>query len=130
MKFIDEARIEIHAGSGGKGSASMRREKHIPFGGPDGGDGGRGGSIYVIADENINTLVDYRFARIFRAKDGEQGRGAGCTGGGADDIVLRVPIGTLVKDIASETLLADLTHNGEKVMVAKGVQAAFASALL
>ena len=80
MKFIDEARIEIHAGAGGKGSASMRREKHIPFGGPDGGDGGRGGSIYVIADENINTLVDYRFARIFRAKNGEPGRGAGCNG--------------------------------------------------
>jgi GTP-binding protein len=120
MKFIDEARIEVHAGSGGKGSASMRREKHIPFGGPDGGDGGRGGSVYVVADENINTLVDYRFARIFRAKNGEPGRGAGCNGAGSDDIILRVPIGTLVKDLANEATLADLTHNGEKVMVAKG----------
>ena len=83
MKFIDEARIEVHAGKGGNGSASMRREKYIAFGGPDGGDGGVGGSIYVIADVNINTLVDYRFARIFRAKHGEPGRGADCTGRGA-----------------------------------------------
>ena len=73
MKFIDEAKIEIHAGKGGNGSASMRREKYVAFGGPDGGDGGRGGSIYVIADCNINTLVDYRFARIFRAKNGDSG---------------------------------------------------------
>jgi GTPase len=76
MKFIDEARIEVHAGKGGNGSASMRREKYVPFGGPDGGDGGRGGSIYIEADSNINTLIDYRFARIFRAKGGDNGRGA------------------------------------------------------
>jgi GTP-binding protein len=120
MKFIDEARIEIHAGDGGKGSASMRREKYIAFGGPDGGDGGRGGSIYVVADGNINTLVDYRFNRIFRAKDGESGRGADCNGRGADDIVLRVPIGTLIKDLTSDAIIADLTHDGEKVLVAKG----------
>lgn len=120
MKFIDEARIEVHAGSGGKGSASMRREKHIPFGGPDGGDGGRGGSVYVVADENINTLVDYRFARIFRAKNGDSGRGAGCNGAGSDDIILRVPVGTIVRDLTGDTIIADLTHDGEKALVAKG----------
>ena len=120
MKFIDEARIEVHAGDGGKGSASMRREKYVAFGGPDGGDGGRGGSIYVIADGNINTLVDYRFTRIFRAKNGEAGRGADCNGRGADDIVLRVPIGTIVRDMNTESVIADLTHNGEKVLIAQG----------
>ena len=120
MKFIDEARIEVHAGKGGNGSASMRREKFVAFGGPDGGDGGVGGSIYVIADVNINTLVDYRFARIFRAKHGEPGRGAGCTGAGADEIVLRVPIGTVVKDLTTEEIIADLTHDKEKILIAKG----------
>jgi GTP-binding protein len=120
MKFIDEARIEIHAGNGGNGSASMRREKYIAFGGPDGGDGGVGGSIYVIADCNINTLVDYRFARIFRAKDGASGRGADCNGAGADDVILRVPVGTVIKDLATEEVIADLTHDKQRVMVAKG----------
>jgi GTPase len=120
MKFIDEARIEVHAGKGGNGSASMRREKYIAFGGPDGGDGGRGGSIYVIADSNINTLVDYRFARIFRAKDGDGGRGADCSGAGADDIVLRVPVGTLIKDLATDEVIADLTHHQQRVLVAEG----------
>jgi GTP-binding protein len=120
MKFIDEARIEVHAGKGGNGSASMRREKHIAFGGPDGGDGGMGGSIYVIADCNINTLVDYRFARIFRAKDGASGRGADCNGAGADDVVLRVPVGTVVKDLATDEVIADLTFDKQRVMVAKG----------
>ncbi len=120
MKFIDEARIEVHAGSGGNGSASMRREKYIAFGGPDGGDGGRGGSIYVVADSNINTLIDYRFARIFRAKDGIGGRGADCSGAGADDVILRVPVGTLVKDLATEEVIADLTHDRQRVLVAAG----------
>jgi GTPase len=120
MKFIDEARIEIHAGKGGNGSASMRREKYIAFGGPDGGDGGRGGSIYVIADNNINTLVDYRFARIFRAKNGDGGRGADCNGAGADDIILRVPVGTVVRDLATQEIIADLTYNGQRVLMAAG----------
>ncbi|MBL8523567.1 MAG: GTPase ObgE [Betaproteobacteria bacterium] len=126
MKFIDEAKIEVHAGSGGKGSASMRREKHIPFGGPDGGDGGRGGSVYVVADVNINTLIDYRFERIFRAKNGEPGRGAGCNGRGADDVILRVPVGTIVRDLTADgpdsqdNIIADLTHNGQKTLVAQG----------
>ncbi|MEO8102644.1 MAG: Obg family GTPase CgtA [Betaproteobacteria bacterium] len=120
MKFIDEARIEVHAGKGGNGSASMRREKHIPKGGPDGGDGGRGGNIFVVADKDINTLVDYRFARIFRAKNGDGGRGAGCNGRGADDVFLRVPVGTIIKDLTADRQIADLTHDGEQVLIAQG----------
>jgi GTP-binding protein len=120
MKFIDEARIEVHAGDGGKGSASMRREKYIAFGGPDGGDGGRGGSVYVVADSNINTLVDYRFTRIFRAKNGEPGRGADCNGRGADDVILRVPVGTLVKDLVTDAVVGDLTKDQQKLLIAQG----------
>jgi GTP-binding protein len=120
MKFIDEARIEIHAGKGGNGSASMRREKYIPRGGPDGGDGGHGGSIYAIADININTLVDYRFNRIFRAKPGESGHGADRYGKGADDVTLRVPVGTLIKDLNTEEVIADLTQDKQKVLLARG----------
>src|SRR5471032_931433 len=101
MKFFDEARIEVIAGDGGDGSASFRREKFVPRGGPDGGDGGRGGSIFVVADDDLNTLVDYRFTRIFRAKAGDNGRGRDCNGRGADDIVLRVPVGTVIKDLDS-----------------------------
>ena len=86
MKFVDEAVIEVHAGKGGDGVASFRREKFVPRGGPDGGDGGRGGSIYAIADRNINTLIDYRYARIHRAKNGEKGMGADCYGRAAPDI--------------------------------------------
>src|SRR5258708_10298784 len=96
MKFIDEATIEVHAGKGGDGSASFRREKYVPRGGPDGGDGGRGGSIYALADCNINTLIDYRYARIHRAKHGGNGRGADKYGRGAEDIALRVPVGTVI----------------------------------
>src|ERR687895_2272532 len=98
MKFIDEAVIEVHAGRGGDGAASFRREKFVPRGGPDGGDGGRGGSIYAIADRNINTLIDYRYARIHRAKNGEPGRGSDCNGRAGDDVVLRVPVGTVITD--------------------------------
>src|SRR5829696_9727716 len=96
--LIDRARIWVKAGDGGNGSASFRREKFVPRGGPDGGDGGRGGSIYAIANRNINTLVDYRFARIHRAKRGENGRGAEQYGHGAEDIELRMPVGTVVTD--------------------------------
>ena len=108
MKFIDEATIEVIAGDGGNGVASFRREKYVPRGGPDGGDGGRGGSIYAIADRNINTLIDYRYARIHRAKRGENGRGADKYGRGADDIVLRVPVGTVITDADTGELIADL----------------------
>jgi len=120
MKFIDEARIEVIAGNGGNGIASFRREKFIEKGGPDGGDGGRGGSIYAIADRNINTLVDYRYARIHRARNGQPGRGSDCYGKGADDIVLRMPVGTVITDINSGAVIADLTRDGEKVLVAAG----------
>ena len=120
MKFIDEAKIEVVAGKGGNGSASMRREKFVPKGGPDGGDGGVGGSVWAIADVNINTLVDYRFVKKYLARGGENGRGADCYGKGADDIVLRMPVGTLITDIESGEVIADLTHDGEKALLAKG----------
>ena len=120
MKFIDEAKIEVVAGDGGNGVASFCREKFRPFGGPDGGDGGKGGSIYAIADRNINTLVGYRFARLHRAKHGENGRGADCYGKGADDIYLRMPVGTLVMDVNDGAIIADLTEHDQVTLLAKG----------
>jgi GTPase len=120
MRFFDEARIEVIAGKGGDGSASFRREKFVPRGGPDGGDGGRGGSIHVVADVNLNTLIDYRYTRIFRAKPGENGRGRDCNGHGADDIMLRVPVGTVIKDSDSGDIIADLAKEGDRATLAKG----------
>ena len=120
MKFFDEAKIEVIAGDGGDGSASMRREKYVPRGGPDGGDGGRGGSIWALADENLNTLIDYRYTRIFRAKDGEPGRGRDCNGHGAEDIILRVPVGTVIRDKDTGATIADLAADGERALIAKG----------
>ncbi len=120
MKFIDEAKIEVVAGDGGNGVASFCREKFRPFGGPDGGDGGRGGSIYAIADRNINTLVDYRYAKLHRAKNGENGRGSDCYGKGADDVYLRMPVGTLVIDQNDGAIIADLTEHGQVALLAKG----------
>src|SRR5438067_5681944 len=118
MKFFDEAKIEVHAGDGGDGSASFRRERSVPRGGPDGGDGGRGGSIYAQADANLNTLIDYRYTCIFRAKSGENGRGRDQNGRGAEDIVLRVPVGTIVRDGESGEKVADLAKNGDKALLA------------
>ena len=120
MKFVDEATIEVHAGKGGDGAASFRREKFVPRGGPDGGDGGRGGSIFAVADRNINTLIDYRYARIHRAKNGEPGRGSDCNGRSAEDITLRVPVGTVVTDAESGELIADLANNEQVELLAKG----------
>jgi len=120
MKFIDEATIEVHAGKGGDGSASFRREKFVPRGGPDGGDGGRGGSIHAAADRNINTLVDYRFARIHRAKNGEPGRGSDCYGKSAEDIVLRVPVGTVICDLDNGEVIADLAAHDRRALLAQG----------
>ena len=120
MKFVDEARIEVVAGNGGNGAASMRREKFIPKGGPDGGDGGRGGSILAVADRNINTLIDYRYARLHRARNGENGRGKDQYGKSADDVMLRVPVGTQFYDDESGELIADLTAHDESVVLAKG----------
>ena len=120
MKFIDEAKIEVIAGDGGAGSASMRREKFIEFGGPDGGDGGRGGSVYAIADRNINTLIDYRYSKTHLAKNGEPGRGADCYGRAGDDIELRMPVGTIITDFETGDLIADLTKHGERLCLADG----------
>ena len=120
MKFIDEAKIEVHAGSGGHGAATFRREKYVPRGGPDGGDGGRGGSVWARADRNVNTLVDYRFARIHRAQNGARGMGSDCNGRAGDDVELRVPVGTLIRDEASGELLADLAKDGARALLARG----------
>ena len=120
MKFVDEATIEVHAGKGGDGVASFRREKFVPRGGPDGGDGGRGGSIWGVADRNINTLIDYRYARIHRARNGEKGQGSDCYGRGADDIVLRFPVGTVITDAETGETVADLAHHEARALLAKG----------
>src|SRR5947199_3270563 len=120
MKFIDEARIEVIAGDGGNGVASFRREKYVPRGGPDGGDGGRGGSVFAIADRNINTLIDYRYARIHRAKNGERGRGADQYGRAADDIVLRMPVGTVITDADTGEVIADLSQDRMRALIARG----------
>ena len=118
MKFIDEAKIEVIAGDGGNGVASFCREKFRPFVGPDGGDGGKGGSIWAVADRNINTLVDYRFSKLHKAKNGENGRGSDCYGKGADDIMLRMPVGTLIIDQNDGEIVADLTEHGQQVLLA------------
>lgn len=120
MKFIDEAVIEVHAGKGGDGVASFRREKFVPRGGPDGGDGGRGGSIVAVAERNINTLIDYRYARIHRAKNGGKGQGSDCYGRAATDIVLRFPVGTVITDADSGETIADLATHEQRTVIAKG----------
>jgi GTP-binding protein len=122
MKFIDEAKIEVHAGKGGDGSAHFRREKYVPRGGPDGGDGGRGGSVWARADRNINTLIDYRFARIHRAADGARGAGSDCSGRAGVDVELRVPVGTVIRDEETGDLVADLARDGGRALLARGGQ--------
>ena len=101
MKFIDEATIKIYAGDGGNGIATFRREKYEPMGGPSGGDGGRGGSVFFEADQNLNTLVDYRYTRTLKAQRGENGRSAECYGAKVEDLILRVPVGTVISDKAT-----------------------------
>lgn len=120
MKFIDEAKIYVCAGKGGNGVASFRREKYIPRGGPDGGDGGKGGSIWVVADRNINTLVDYRYTRKFLAQNGQGGSSKDCYGAAGEDITLRFPVGTVITDLNTEQVLADLDHDGKTILLAKG----------
>ena len=122
MKFIDEAKIEVHAGKGGDGAATFRREKYIRYGGPNGGDGGRGGSVWARADRNINTLVDYRFARIHRAENGARGMGSDCDGRAGRDVELRVPVGTLIRDEDDGALVADLAKDGQRALLARGGQ--------
>lgn len=120
MKFIDEATIDVRGGDGGGGAVSFRREKYIPFGGPDGGDGGDGGSVYLQADSAINTLIDFRHARKFLAGRGESGKGKNCTGRSGDDLVVKVPVGTLVHEEDTEELIGDLVRDGQRLLVAKG----------
>jgi len=120
MQFVDEATIDVRAGSGGHGCLSFRREKYVEFGGPDGGDGGAGGHVYVEADSNLNTLVDYRYERSFKARNGEPGKGRQMTGKSAEDVVLKVPVGTTVVDVDTDEVLADLTAVDHKVMIARG----------
>lgn len=120
MKFVDEATIRVKAGDGGNGCLSFRREKFAPFGGPDGGDGGNGGNIFFITDLNLNTLVDFRFRKIFEACRGQDGMGTQCTGKNGDDLIIRVPIGTLIYDNDTNELIADLNKPEQKICIAKG----------
>ena len=120
MKFVDEAKLRVQAGNGGRGSTSFRREKFVPFGGPDGGDGGHGGSVYLRAAAGINTLVDFRIERLWRAQHGEPGSSNDCTGRSGEDLYVPVPIGTLVRDAETGETLGDLTHEGDVLAVARG----------
>lgn len=120
MKFIDEVRIHIKAGDGGGGAVAFRREKFVPRGGPTGGDGGRGGSIFVEADENYTTLLDYRFQPLHRARNGEPGGGSDCNGHDGPDIVLKVPVGTLIKDFETGEQIFDLAAHGQRETLAQG----------
>lgn len=120
MKFVDEAIIKVDAGNGGHGCLSFRREKFIPFGGPDGGDGGDGGSVYLQAFQDLNTLVDFRYQRHYKAESGQCGMGANCTGKKGDDLYIKVPVGTMAYDIDTGELLADLRNPGDCVLIAQG----------
>lgn len=120
MKFIDEAKITVTAGKGGDGIASFRREKFIPFGGPNGGDGGHGGSVYLKSTKDLNTLIDFRFKRVFKAKNGKPGQGSNCAGAAGDDLIITVPVGTLVYDANTDELIHDFTEEGQTTCVAQG----------
>ncbi len=120
MKFVDEATIRVEAGNGGDGVASFRREKFIPFGGPDGGDGGRGGSIYLVANSGLNTLADFRFTAAYRAQHGARGAGRQCTGRSGEDLYVQVPLGTVVHDADTGEIIGDLTRPGDTLLVAQG----------
>ncbi len=125
MKFVDEAVIDIAAGNGGAGCMSFRREKCIPFGGPNGGNGGKGGSIWFVGDRNLNTLIDYRYARRHEARNGEAGRGSDQFGAASEEIVLRVPVGTIVKDFETDQILAELIEPDVPVLLCKGGDGGF-----
>ncbi len=122
MKLVDEAEIQVSAGNGGNGCVGFRREKYIPLGGPDGGDGGNGGSVWVLADENLNTLVDFRHQRQFRARRGENGMGRQMYGKAGDDLVITVPVGTVVVNVETDESIGDLVNHGDRLLVAKGGQ--------
>ncbi|MGE0251222.1 MAG: GTPase ObgE [Dongiaceae bacterium] len=125
MKFLDEAKIFVAAGSGGNGSASFHRAKFIQFGGPDGGNGGRGGNVIIEAARNLNTLIDYRYQQHFKAKNGGHGMGSQCHGKSGDDVILKVPVGTEILAEDKETILADLTEDGQQITIAKGGKGGF-----
>jgi len=125
MKFLDQARIYVRSGNGGNGSVHFRREKYIEFGGPDGGDGGKGGDVWALAVDNLNTLIDYRYQQHFKAKPGGPGRGRNMTGAGGADIVLKLPVGTEIRDADNETLIADLDVAGKRVLIARGGNGGF-----
>ena len=120
MKFVDEATIEVQAGKGGDGCLGFRREKFIEYGGPNGGDGGHGGSVFVVADEGLNTLVDFRYQRKFKAENGQQGMGTECTGKSGEDLVIRVPVGTIIYDEETDECIGDITDVDQRIKVAQG----------
>lgn len=120
MKFVDEATIRVEAGDGGNGCVSFRRERAIPLGGPDGGDGGDGGTVWVVSEPNLNSLADFRFNRVFRAKRGENGSGSDCRGAGGEDIEIPMPLGTQIFDVDTEELIGELTMKGQRIKVAAG----------
>ncbi len=120
MKLVDEAEIEVVAGDGGNGCISFRREKFVPLGGPDGGDGGVGGSVWLVADENLNTLVDFRHQTVYRALRGGNGMGSQMYGRGAEDLLITVPVGTVVGNVATDEVIGDLTRHGQRLLVAQG----------
>ena len=120
MKLVDEAEIQVIAGNGGNGCVGFRREKFIPLGGPDGGDGGDGGSVWLVADENLNTLVDFRHQRQFRAQRGENGMGRQMYGKAGQDLVIAVPVGTVITNVETDEVIGDLTRHGERLLVARG----------
>ena len=125
MKFVDEATIDVVAGDGGNGCMSFRREKFLPFGGPNGGDGGRGGSVFAVGDRNLNTLIDFRYARRHEGRRGENGRGSDQYGAASDDIALRMPMGTVITDLETNQVIAELLVPDEKVLIVKGGDGGF-----
>jgi GTP-binding protein len=120
MKFVDESSIHVEAGKGGDGCMSFRREKYIPFGGPDGGDGGNGGSIFLRGDTNLNTLADFRYTRRFKAENGQPGRGSNCTGKSGEDLIIRVPLGTVVMDEETQEIIGEVLEHDQVMKVAQG----------
>ncbi len=125
MKFVDEATIDVVAGDGGNGCMSFRREKFLPFGGPNGGDGGKGGSVYAVGDRNLNTLIDFRYARRHEGRRGENGRGSDQYGAAAEDIVMRMPMGTVISDTETNQVVAELLVPEEKMLIVKGGDGGF-----
>jgi GTPase len=128
MRFLDSAKVFIKSGDGGNGCVSFRREKFIEYGGPNGGDGGRGGDVVAVADESLNTLIDFRYHQHFKAKRGMSGAGQNCTGASGDSIVLTLPVGTQILAEDGETLIADLTEPGQRIVLAKGGDGGFGNA--